>query len=86
MHSVTFTACAANSAIFCRQPPQGGTGVGAVGNDADLGNPGVAAGDHRGDRPGLGAGAFGIGHVFHVAADIDMPEVARSAAPTLKRE
>jgi hypothetical protein len=33
--------------------------LGAIGDDGHLGDLGVARGDHRGDRAGLGAGAFG---------------------------
>src|SRR5690606_8635336 len=44
---------------------------GAVGDDGDLDELGLARGDHGRDRPGLGAGALGIGHVLDVAARVD---------------
>ena len=68
---ITGASGAANSASFCRQPPQGVTGRRAVGDHQHLGDLGAAGGDHRGDRAGLGAGALRIGDVLDVAAGED---------------
>ena len=44
------------------------------------------AGDHGGDGPGLGAGAFGIGHVFHVAAGVDRSRRGADRAAALQAQ
>ena len=41
--------------------------------DQDGGDAPVAGRDHRGDRPGLRAGAHRIGGIFDVAADMERP-------------
>ena len=71
VQSVTVTDCAANSAIFWRQPPQGGTGSGLSAMTRTSAISVSPAAHHRGDGPRLGAGAFGIGHVLDIAAGID---------------
>ena len=65
---VTGTPSPANSASFWRQPPQGGTGGGAIRDHGNLHDFAVAGSDHRGDRTRLGAGAFGVGHVLDVCS------------------
>jgi hypothetical protein len=62
----------------------GGHRVRAVGDHENLGNPGIAGGDHGGDGPGFGAGAFGVGHVFHVAAGIDGTRDGAQGGPDLE--
>ncbi len=82
--SRTGTSARPNSASFWRHPPQGGTGCGLSAMTHDLDQFGLAGGDHRGDGAGLGAGAFGIGHVFHVAPAIDRPRGGPHGRPDLE--
>ena len=61
----------ANSASFCRQPPQGEMTSGPSASTSTSAMRVLPGGDHGGDGAGLGAGALRVGDVLDVAAGED---------------
>ena len=55
---------------FLAAPTTGRHGAWAVRDHGDFGNPARTGSGHGRNGPGFGTGAFGIGHVFNVAANI----------------